>query len=95
MSKTVEKVMLTKELAAELLANTEGNRRFKPRVGARYAEYHQASAVSDRRLGDAVVRHICEDDEPHQTLGQAVTVRAVAVANPLRDFLEDVDLVDA
>ena len=51
--------------------------------------------MSDRRLGDAVVRHICEDDEPHQALGQAVTVRAVAVANPLRDFLEDVDLVDA
>ncbi|MBT8405290.1 MAG: hypothetical protein KJP18_15610 [Gemmatimonadetes bacterium] len=68
---------------------------FEQRVGARYAEYHQASAVNDRQLGNAVVRHICEDDEPHQALGQAVTVRAVAVANPLRDFLEDVDLIGA
>ena len=67
---------------------------FEQRVGARYAEYHQASAVSDSRLGQAVVRHICEDEKPHTALGQAVTVRAVAVANPLRDFLEDVDLVD-
>ena len=68
---------------------------FEQRVGARYAEYHQASAVSDHRLGQAVCRHICEDDQPHEPLGQAVTVRAVAVANPLRDFLEEVELVDA
>ena len=68
---------------------------FEQRVGARYAEYHQASAVSDHRLGEAVCRHICEDEEPHEALGRAVTVRAVAVANPLKDFLEEVDLIDA
>lgn len=68
---------------------------FEQRVGARYAEYHQASAVSDHRLGQAVVRHLTEDEQPHDELGQAVTVRAVAVANPLKDFLEDVELVEA
>lgn len=68
---------------------------FEQRVAARYAEYHQASAVSDQHLGQAVCRHICEDNEPHDALGAAVTVRAVAVANPLKDFLEEVDLVEA
>ena len=68
---------------------------FEVRVGARYAEYHQASAVSDEHLGQAVVRHLTDDSEPHPELGQAVTNRAVELANPLRDFLEDVDLVEA
>ncbi len=68
---------------------------FELRVGARYAEYHQASAVSDDHLGQAVVRHLTEDGAPHEALGEVVTHRAVAVAKPLRDFLEDVDLVAA
>jgi hypothetical protein len=68
---------------------------FEQRVGARYAEYHQASAVSDQTLGQAVVRHLTDGDEPNDTMGVAVTDRAVAVANPLRDFLEEVDLVEA
>jgi hypothetical protein len=31
---------------------------FEQRVGARYAEYHQAAAKSDAKLGEAVVRHL-------------------------------------
>lgn len=68
---------------------------FEQRVGARYHEYHQASAVGDQILGRAVVRHLCDDEEPHVELGRAVTTRAVAVANPLKDFLEEVELVEA
>lgn len=68
---------------------------FEQRVSARYAEYHQASAVSDQHLGQAVVRHLTDDQRPHDQLGVAVTDRAVAVANPLRDFLEDVELIEA
>jgi len=68
---------------------------FEQRVSARYAEYHQASADSDTRLGRAVVRHLTGRDDPNEELGSAVRDRAVAVANPLRDFLDDVELVDA
>ena len=66
---------------------------FEQRVGARYAEYHQAAAKSDARLGEAVVQHLTSrDDDP--VLSRAVSERAIAVANPLRDFLEEVELID-
>ncbi|MDH5590004.1 MAG: hypothetical protein OEZ37_08145 [Gemmatimonadota bacterium] len=67
---------------------------FEQRVSARYAEYHQAAAESDSRLGDAVSRHLAGDPHHHEALAGAITERAIAVANPLRDFLSDVDLVD-
>ena len=67
---------------------------FEQRVSARYAEYHQASAESDDRLGQAVSRHLV-GDATRAALVDAIRERAVAVANPLRDFLEDVELIDA
>jgi hypothetical protein len=65
---------------------------FEQRVSARYAEYHQAAAESDARLGDAVSRHLA-GVTGRRGLSDAIRERAVAVANPLRDFLEDVELV--
>jgi hypothetical protein len=67
---------------------------FEQRVSARYAEYHQASAESDERLGEAVCRHLTGTPEDCRQLALAITERAIAVANPLRDFLEEVELVD-
>jgi hypothetical protein len=66
---------------------------FEQRVSARYAEYHHAAAESDARLGEAVSRHLSGAPE-RAALSDALRERAVAVANPLRDFLEDVELVD-
>lgn len=65
---------------------------FEQRVSSRYAEYHQAAAASDHRLGLAVSRHLAGTAE-RPALAEAIRERAVAVANPLRDFLEDVELV--
>jgi hypothetical protein len=65
---------------------------FEQRVSARYAEYHQAAADSDEHLGEAVSRHLV-GDATRAALVDAIRERAVAVANPLRDFLEDVELV--
>lgn len=65
---------------------------FEQRVSARYAEYHQAAAESDVRLGQAVSRHLAGNGT-REALSEAIRERAVAVANPLRDFLEDVELV--
>jgi hypothetical protein len=67
---------------------------FEHRVSARYAEYHQASAESDDKLGKAVSRHLVGKTD-RTTISDAIRERAVAVANPLRDFLEDVELVEA
>ena len=67
---------------------------FEQRVSARYAEYHQAAAQSDSRLGEAVSRHILGGIVRDST-SAAIQERAIAVANPLRDFLEDVELVEA
>lgn len=66
---------------------------FEQRVGARYAEYHQAAAESDDKLGDAVTRHML-GGVVRESTSEAIRERAIAVANPLRDFLEDVELVD-
>lgn len=66
---------------------------FEQRVSARYAEYHQASSESDGRLGEAVCRHLTGAPTDCEELAEALTERAVAVAHPLRDFLEDVELL--
>ncbi len=67
---------------------------FEQRVGARYAEYHQAAASSDTKLGEAVSRHMLGGVIRDST-SAAISERAVAVANPLRDFLEEVELIEA
>ena len=65
---------------------------FEQRVGARYAEYNQAASDSDEKLGRAVSRHLIGD--VRESTSDAIKERAVAVANPLRDFLEEVELVE-
>ncbi len=67
---------------------------FEQRVSARYAEYHQAASESDGRLGEAVSRHLSGNLMECREMAFAITERALAVANPLRDFLEEVELVD-
>ena len=67
---------------------------FEQRVSARYAEYHGAAAQSDGRLGEAVCRHLSGEPTHCIDLAAAITERAIAVAHPLRDFLEEVELVD-
>jgi hypothetical protein len=67
---------------------------FEQRVSARYAEYHQASAESDDKLGEAVSRRLIGHAAKAST-SEAILERAIAVANPLRDFLEDVELIEA
>ena len=67
---------------------------FEQRVSARYAEYHQAAAESDTKLGEAVSRHIL-GGIVRDTTSAAIQERAIAVANPLKDFLEDVELIEA
>jgi len=67
---------------------------FEQRVSARYAEYHHAASESDVRVGEAVSRHLGGDPADRGRIASAVTERALAVANPLKDFLEEVELVD-
>lgn len=67
---------------------------FEQRVGSRYAEYNQAADVSDDRLGEVVVRHLTGRTEADEAVSRALAERAIAVADPLRDFLEEVELVE-
>jgi hypothetical protein len=67
---------------------------FEQRVSARYSEYAAAAELSDARLGRAVVRHLTGSDEAPESAIKAVIERAIAVANPLRDFLADVELTE-
>ena len=67
---------------------------FEQRLGARYAEYHVAARASDSELGTAALRHLANSDRAPSRLAKILTERAVTVAGPLRDYLEDVELVD-
>lgn len=66
---------------------------FEQRVGARYAEYNQAAAGSDLELSRVALRHLTggENQDPADTA--AVLDRALAATSPLKDFLEEVELV--
>ncbi|NNM04711.1 MAG: hypothetical protein HKO65_06365 [Gemmatimonadetes bacterium] len=66
---------------------------FEQRVSARYAEYYSAAGRSDPELGKAVARHLAGSRQSPDSLAAALTERAIAVANPLKDFLEEVELV--
>ncbi|MDT8341929.1 MAG: hypothetical protein RQ751_10490 [Longimicrobiales bacterium] len=67
---------------------------FEQRVSARYAEYNQAAGASDADLSRVALRHLTgaagAPDQAHGLLD-----RALSVASPLRDFLEDVELTPA
>lgn len=67
---------------------------FEQRPSAHCTEYHAAAACSGSRLGEGVMRHLgSQGCNEGKRLARAVSQRAIAVANPLRDFLK-VDLVD-
>jgi hypothetical protein len=66
---------------------------FEQRVGARYAEYYAAAAVSDARVGEVALQHIAGSSNPE--LGWSLTERAIVAASPLKDYLDDVELVAA
>jgi hypothetical protein len=67
---------------------------FEQRVAARYAEYYRAAAQSAGRLGEAVCTHLTGSPENCRAVATAMAERAAAVASPLQDFLEDVELVE-
>lgn len=69
---------------------------FEQRVSARYAELYTAAEVSDKRVGEVALEHI-SDLSPRRLRAAAavLTERAIEVANPLKDFLEGVELVTA
>jgi hypothetical protein len=67
---------------------------FEQRVSARYAEYYSAAGRSDSELGVSVARHLAGSEQSPTSLATALTERAIEVANPLRDFLEEVELVN-
>ena len=66
---------------------------FEQRVSARYTEYYGAARKSDAHVGQAVARHLAGSENELESLATALQERAIEVANPLKDFLEEVDLV--
>jgi hypothetical protein len=67
---------------------------FEQRVSARYSEFYAASEVSDKRVGEVALDHVTDGAKGKgRGAAAALTERAIEVANPLRDFLEGVELV--
>ena len=67
---------------------------FERRVINRYAEYHQAAAESDHRLGQVASRRLI-GRETKDSLSAALSGHAIAIVNPLKDFLDGIELIDS
>jgi len=66
---------------------------FEQRVSARYTEYYAAARKSDAAVGKTVARNLAGSQPSPESLAAALQERAIEVANPLKDFLEEVELV--
>lgn len=67
---------------------------FERRVINRYAEYHQAATESDHRLGEVASRRLI-GRETNDSLSVALSKRAIAIVNPVKDFLDGIELIDS
>jgi hypothetical protein len=67
---------------------------FEQRVSARYAEYYQAAEQGDERVGEVALLHLLGGamHEGQQEAARLLTHRAVEVASPFRDYIEEVVL---
>jgi hypothetical protein len=69
---------------------------FEQRVGARYAEYYEAAERSDAEVGEVAAAHLAAPGvEVHPEGARLLAERAVEVANPLRDYLDELELIEA
>ncbi|MDX1566191.1 MAG: hypothetical protein R3223_00225 [Longimicrobiales bacterium] len=66
---------------------------FEQRVGARYAQYHESAAQSDQHVGESALRAFTGGVGASDAVGEAMARRAIMLVDPLRDFLEEVELV--
>lgn len=65
---------------------------FEQQVSARYAEYYAAIEKGSEMICEVVARRVLESDEPGTPFVLALAEAAVAVANPLRDYLDELEL---
>lgn len=63
---------------------------FEQRVSARYADYYAAARSGDEVVGKVAARYLAAAPPPEA--GSILTRRAVEVARPLRDWLEEVEI---
>jgi hypothetical protein len=69
---------------------------FEQRVSARYAEYYEGAEASDERVGEVAAGHVASASERElSNAARALADRAVEVVNPLRDYLDDLELSEA
>lgn len=66
---------------------------FEQRVGARYTQYHESAGRSDQAVGSSAVRALTGGAGASTPVDDAMARRAIMVVDPLRDFLEEVELV--
>lgn len=66
---------------------------FEQRVGARYFGYHHAAATSPLELGRAAATRISPVDRSTPEAAEILARRSLDVSEPLRDFLEDLQIV--
>jgi hypothetical protein len=69
---------------------------FEQRVGARYAEYYEAAERSDAEVGEVAAGNmVAQGVEVHPDGARLLAERVVEVANPLRDYLDELELIEA
>lgn len=67
---------------------------FEQRASTRYSDYYDATRGSGGGVGETAARHLAGTNrKPDPSAARRLAARAVEVTRPLRDFLEDVDVV--
>lgn len=67
---------------------------FEQRVGARYTEYYEAaSSDTDENVVEVAARHVLVNGMKRAEITLDLAEAATVTAGPLRDFLQDIELV--
>ncbi len=67
---------------------------FEQRVSARYTEYYgSASNQTDEKVVEVAARHVLVNGKPRPGITLDLAEAATVTAGPLRDFLEDIELI--
>jgi hypothetical protein len=68
---------------------------FEQRVGARYTEYYEAAAnLTEEKVVEVAARHVLINGFTRSAVTLELAEAATVTSGPLRDFLQDVELIE-
>ncbi|HEX6938116.1 MAG TPA: hypothetical protein VF158_01795 [Longimicrobiales bacterium] len=66
---------------------------FEQRISARYSEYYAAAGRGEERIGEVAARRVSGKRKADPAFSAMLAEAALVAAGPLRDYLDDIDIV--